>query len=600
MTRRRLVVLLSVAAALVVALGLHGAPAVLLAACFLGVGPGLGLTGAVRFPDRATEALTVIGVSLALAALVSTILIGVGHFRATTTVGVLAIVAVAGTLRRRPAAALATSGAGIAGARAPAPVVELDPAVPALLVRFGRYPNSHGSVAAARTLGRAGVPVDAIVETANTPLALSRYVDQRFVWPTTGREPEDELLAGLLRIGEQLDSPVVAVPSDDEAAVFLAEHAGELRPMFLLPDVDPELPRRLASKRGLAALCLEHAVPTPRTVFPTPRRSVKALTKGMTFPVVVKNVEAFRRLHPGSVPGTTVVADRAALQALLAALPDPGMVMVQEYLPPESCEDWIFHAYCDADAEPLVAFTGVKLRSWPPRAGVTTYARTVPNEELERLATRFLREISYRGIADLDFRFDRRDGRYKLVDCNPRMGAQFAVFATASGVDVVRALHLDLTGRAVPRREPAVDRAIRVEHLDLPALVAYRGGTAVAPDGAADGVRARWAWFAPDDLAPFGTMVVRVTGLAIARAARALLPRQRRRATAPASRGAAKSVPQTKRINGPKVAAAARPVKKSPGTEDSNVDDSTGKPSTRRTRSRSVASRKPSESRRTR
>ena len=65
-------------------------------------------------------------------------------------------------------------------------------------------------------------------------------------------------------------------------------------------------------------------------------------------------------------------------------------------------------------------------------------------------AARFCRAIGFSGIADLDWRLDRRDGRYKLLDFNPRVGAQFRLFETDAGIDVVRALHLDLTGRPVP------------------------------------------------------------------------------------------------------------------------------------------------------
>ena len=82
---------------------------------------------------------------------------------------------------------------------------------------------------------------------------------------------------------------------------------------------------------------------------------------------------------------------------------------------------------------------------------MTACAYTASNPQLAALATRLCERVGYCGIADLDFRYDRRDGRYKLVDFNPRTGAQFRLFENAAGVDVVRALHLDLTGRPVPQ-----------------------------------------------------------------------------------------------------------------------------------------------------
>ena len=147
----------------------------------------------------------------------------------------------------------------------------LDVGLPVLFVRIGHYPLHHGTVGAIRSLGRLGVPVYAVTEGRGTPAALSRYLAGRFVWPTSGAEPRAQLLAGLRRIGEQVAertgrSPVLAVPTDDEAAALLAEHRDWLTDLFLLPPVDPGLPGQLADKQHLFDLCREHEIPAPGTV----------------------------------------------------------------------------------------------------------------------------------------------------------------------------------------------------------------------------------------------------------------------------------------------------------------------------------------------
>ena len=136
-------------------------------------------------------------------------------------------------------------------------------------MKIGRYPLHHGGVGAIRTLGRLGIPVYAITEDSLTPAALSRYCRQAFVWPTTGAEDPETLVDGLLAIGARIGRPTVPVPTDEEAAVLLAEHAGRLSEWFLLPAVPPGLPGRLASKQGLYELCREHGVPAPASAFPS-------------------------------------------------------------------------------------------------------------------------------------------------------------------------------------------------------------------------------------------------------------------------------------------------------------------------------------------
>jgi len=101
--------------------------------------------------------------------------------------------------------------------------------------------------------------------------------------------------------------------------------------------------------------------------------------------------------------------------------------MFQDYIPRSSAEDWFVHGYRNARTDGLLAFTGRKLRSYPPFAGPTTLAVSVPNDALREQTEAFLSSIAYSGIMDIDYRFDRRDGRYKLLDFNPRIGAQFRV-----------------------------------------------------------------------------------------------------------------------------------------------------------------------------
>lgn len=381
--------------------------------------------------------------------------------------------------------------------------------VPGLIVKFGDYPLHHGGVGAIRSLGRLGVPMCAITEDRYTPAASSRYLKRAFVWPTSGAEEPEYLVEGLLRIGRRIGRPTVLVPTDEEAAVLIAEHQDALGTRFLFPRLEPGLPRRLASKQGLHELCVEHGIPSPTSAFPQSYDDIAAFAEKACFPVVAKNREAFVRRKQPAVNGTTRIATREGLLTLARDWGEQPGVILQEYLPREQAEDWIVHAYFGADSTPLAMFTGVKVRSWPPHAGMTANAYVVDNPELADLAARFVKQIGFSGIVDLDLRFDRRDGRYKLLDFNPRVGAQFRLFENESAVDVVRAMHLDLTGRTVPEGEQRAGHRYVVENIDLPALLAYRRSGYTTPHAPARASGTELAWLAGDDPLPFLTMLAR-------------------------------------------------------------------------------------------
>jgi len=407
--------------------------------------------------------------------------------------------------------------------------MEMDYQVPALIVKIGHYPVHSGGVGAVRTLGRLGVPVYAITEDALTPTALSRYCAGWFRWRTTGHEDPHTLVAGLQGIGERIGQRCVAVPTDDEAATLLAEHADELSRYFLLPRIQPDLPRQLASKHALYRLCRKYGVPAPSTAHLSSPAELASFARQASFPVVVKNAEPWVRRRAPLVAGTTVLRTAPELRALAPAGGQQLSLLVQEYIPPEAAEDWIVHMYCDANSDALVLFTGVKVRSWPRFAGPTACAYAVPNPQLADMARSFCKQIGFQGIGDLDWRHDRRDGQFKLVDFNPRAGNQFRLFETDSGVDVVRALHLNLTGRMIPAGQQVNRRKIVVEQYDVPARLAYRGRTDGAPSAPRRATSTELAWAARDDPVPFLVMWPRLPRPLFSQLARALRRRWRKR-----------------------------------------------------------------------
>ena len=338
-----------------------------------------------------------------------------------------------------------------------------DREVPGLIVKFGDYPLHHGGVGAIRSLGRLGVPMYAITEDRYTPAAASRHLRQRVRLADHGDgASRSGSSRGCCASGGGSAGPTVLIPTDEEAAVLIAEHQAELAGRFLFPGWTPAFRAGSPASRACTNSAWSTAYPAPRPPFPESYEEIEDFAAKARFPLVAKNREAFVRRTRPAVNGTTRIATREGLLALARDWGEHPAVILQEYLPREDAEDWIVHAYFDADSTPLAMFTGVKVRSWPPHAGMTANAYVVDNPELADIAARFIKQIGFSGIIDLDLRFDRRDGQYKLLDFNPRMGAQFRLFENESGIDVVRAMHLDLTGRTVPegeqRRGPAVHR----------------------------------------------------------------------------------------------------------------------------------------------
>jgi D-aspartate ligase len=381
---------------------------------------------------------------------------------------------------------------------------------PAVLLKFDPNVMHHGGLGAIRSLGRMGVEVYAVQEAALAPAAYSRYVRARVRWRPADL-PADEVIAGLARLSERIGRQAVLIPTDDAGAIFLAEDGGPLRDRFLFADPPPALPRQLAGKYSLHQLCAELGVPSPAAALPSSWPEASAFASACGFPLIGKLASPWR--SSGKQRSTAIIGDRAELDAAWrAARESAAGLMLQEFIPAGADADWFFHAYCGADAMCRPACTGIKDRSYPAHAGLTSFGRWAPNGPLRADMMGLLARLGYRGIADLDLRLDARDGQYKLLDFNPRLGAQFRLFTDEAGLDVVRAAYLDLTGQAVAGGAARAGRTFAVENYDPLSAVSYWRRGELRPRAWLASMREvdEAAWFARDDLVPFGLMCVRM------------------------------------------------------------------------------------------
>lgn len=393
----------------------------------------------------------------------------------------------------------------------------VDVTTPAVVLKFDPNVMHHGGLGVIRSLGRLGVPVYGVHEDVLAPAANSRYLRGRFFWRP---DPADvgRVVAGLSRLAEIIGRPAVLIPTDDAGAIFLDEHGDELRGRFIFPCPPRRLPRRLAGKHSLSEVCREFGVASPLTALPGSLDQAREFAEAAGYPVIAKLTAPWRATR--GLRSTQVIACPDELGRVYddCARADAGL-MLQEFVPGGRAHDWFFHGYCDENSDCRPAFTGVKDRSYPSAAGLTSFGRSAPNDALKGEITALLARLGYRGLLDLDIRLDARDGRYHLLDFNPRLGAQFRVFRDGAGTDVALAAYLDLTGQPIPLAAQVDGRSFLVENYDpISALARWRAGELDARSWLAS-VRGtdECAWFARDDLRPFGLMCVRMGWRAVTR-----------------------------------------------------------------------------------
>jgi D-aspartate ligase len=283
-------------------------------------------------------------------------------------------------------------------------------------------------LAAIRSLGRAGVRVLAVDHRPSALGFRSKYAE-RLLSPDPF-EDEHRFVNFVRALGE-----VVVFPTHDNVLNAIARYSDDLEVLAPFPRWD--LLERVQSKRGQLEQAQAAGVDVP-------------LQDPGTFPVVVKpdrSVEFKRRYKRQAFRCET----QAELDDALARTEEFGPI-VQELVPGGDDALYTVGSYLTRDGRALGVFSGRKLRQTPPGIGTCRVGEAVWVQEVVDSALQLLRAFGYHGLSQVEFKRDARDGRYKLMEINPRLW-QWHGLATACGVDLPRIAYADLIGDTPPEAQ---------------------------------------------------------------------------------------------------------------------------------------------------
>ena len=371
--------------------------------------------------------------------------------------------------------------------------------------------SPRGNLGIVRTLGRLGVPMYVVQSKRSSPASQSRFCTGSFEWDFAAGTAE-ETVGFLAGVGQRIGRRSFLFPTCDETAILAASYFDTLREWFIYPQQSASLASSLVSKKEMYFLAKRHGVPTPEASFPQSKEDVLGFAETAKFPVVVKGIDG-ARLKRQIGAGVVIADNRSDLLALYDRVEasEQSNLMLQEYIPGGDDTIWMFNGYFDCDSNCLFGITGKKIRQYPPYTGQTSLGICLHNPAIYETTARWMKELGYKGILDIGYRYDARDGMYKVLDVNPRIGATFRLFVDRDGMDAARAFYLNLSGQAVTSAASREGRKWIVEDADLGSCLRYRrdGKLSVAQWLRSLAGIEETAYFALDDLRPFWDMCMR-------------------------------------------------------------------------------------------
>ncbi len=316
------------------------------------------------------------------------------------------------------------------------PRLSLIAPAPVLLTSSGFY----GTLAAVRSLGRAGIPIVVADEARLGPASWSRFVTRRERCPG---QSSSAFIDWLLAFGEEHPGHVL-YPTSDETAWVFAKNREPLSRCFHLYQPPLDAICSLLNKRQLDGVGRAEGLSFPRTWFPESDSDVLRVAREARFPVLVKPVT--QMLHPTHSKGTVVdspahLADTFAVVATDPYAPeliahDPTVVrpMIQEFHINAVNGIYNISGFIDEFGRVLGLRASKKVFQRPRRLGVgVCFEPAEIDEVLADAVVRVCRRVGYYGVFEVEF--IPSNGENLLIDFNPRFYGQM-------GFDIRRGLPL--------------------------------------------------------------------------------------------------------------------------------------------------------------
>ncbi len=230
------------------------------------------------------------------------------------------------------------------------------------------------------------------------------------------------------------DKTVLLISSNETYAGFIAKNCERLLQdgfVFNYPDI--KLINTLMYKESFYKTYEETVLDLPKTVYYDCSQKGEIPTD-FTFPIIVKpsNVILYNHLDFEGKNKIYKIESQAELEKTVKMVTCGGYddcLILQDFIPGDDSLLFDAVAYCDKNGKcKMLSFAQIGLqehtRSMVGNAavlinGYNQFGGT--NEVCEKLKS-FLEDIGYCGFAEFDLKYDRRDGKFKVLEINARQG----------------------------------------------------------------------------------------------------------------------------------------------------------------------------------
>lgn len=287
------------------------------------------------------------------------------------------------------------------------------------------FPDNPAALATCRELGTAGIRC-LVLSHRRGPASHSRHA--QFLPAPDFYEDAPRWAEFVSRLAAAQAAPPVIFPTEDAALLVADAQYPRLSRRVVYPYAAPGPVPAILDKRGLYEIATHAGVGTPEFISFEAGDDTAALeaiedpTAWLIKPACrywpddAGHMRTFLSLTGGSKAMTGSIVD-SARRIAEAGFP----VVVQENVPGAFEELVSVGMQIGADGSVVGSFCARKRCEYPVPFGDGLIVETIDDPGIVEQAAALLREAGYWGICDVEFKRDERDGKFKVLDANPRV-----------------------------------------------------------------------------------------------------------------------------------------------------------------------------------
>jgi predicted ATP-grasp superfamily ATP-dependent carboligase len=273
--------------------------------------------------------------------------------------------------------------------------------------------------------------------------------------------PDDESknwLDFMLELSKNFKDKPVLLASSDKFVSSITNFAEHLKEYYII-SAGIQLQGLLAEKQSQYELASKHGMPMPKTGFIHSLKAATQFGSHAKFPCLIKPIhfrewQKFNTTHQLYDKKIVVVknTDELIEMYIQASRVNPNVIM-QEIISGPDTNKRVYLAYYNENKDRIANAMFRELRCSPMGFGPASVSEPVEDIVTDKICDKFLKDIGYIGVCEIEMKWDDRDGKVKLIEANPRLsgGGDAAPYA---GVDLPWIHYMDLVGEVVKPVKP--------------------------------------------------------------------------------------------------------------------------------------------------